>query len=295
MSREIEYFDGTSWTTTKVAPTRNAPFAGLGRLMVPGCIPTPPELLAASEARYLREQGRPVNMSKLLQKYRARAVEMNGLNMADARWTTTRVAPTRNAPFAGLRAVQPTPSKGKGVLLGYKMMGNRAATADEITAVVKPFVEAHRLKIVGKPEYAVDPSPVWVWQSEPNEYGGGSTWTAVVGTGTFKGAIGAVQSGYTPPTQADTLKLPQAIGSWVVELEPVSLEDPEALRAQLAADSRDPKFKSTLQNVMGDPLGVSPMEMRSKVIELKKGGGKALASAALIGIALTMFSLREKF
>jgi hypothetical protein len=256
MPREIEYFDGVDWTTTAVAPTRSAPFAGCVNLNPSGMRMTP---------------------------------EGNIEMLSGTSWTTTKVAPTRNAPFG---AVQPTPPKGKGVLLGYKMMGNRAATADEITAVVKPFVEAHRLKIVGKPQYVVDPSPVWVWQSEPNEYGGGSTWTAIVGTGPFKGAIGAVQAGYTPPTQADSLKLPQAIGSWVAELEPISLEDPATLRAQLAEDSRDPKFKSTLQNVMGDPLGISPMQMRSKVIELKKKGGaaKALTSAALIGIALTLFT-----
>lgn len=243
MSREISYFDGTSWTTTKVAPTRNAPFAGVG----------------------------------------------------GTQWTTTRVAPTRNAPFAGLGAVELSPGKTVGVEWSWVLQGNRAPTEAELTALLKAFIESHRLELVGKPVRVADTVPVWVWKSEANEYGGGKTWWAEVATGPFKGLMTAVRSSYAPPTQQDTIALPQALVTWTARLKPVTLEEPESLRAQLVSDARaDTRLKAALSSAMGVVPGEGPVpntNAKLAAVDQKSGGRAAVATAAIIGIALTMISI----
>lgn len=213
----------------------------------------------------------------------------SGGGLAGTSWTTTRVAPTMNAPFAGvdLSAVQAKLPEGKTLGVKVGMVGQapgRAPTLNELNALFLPVIRSHQFEVVGTPKYVLDDNPVWTWKYDaPN-----NVWEAVIASGPFAGQTGSVLAlnQNERPTLKDTLDNPKGLFSYSVVLRPTNLEMPEGKAGILMKAIRDARRPySNLGISFSSKYSIVPVAAPKN--PEKKG---ALATAALIGIGISLLS-----
>lgn len=205
------------------------------------------------------------------------------------RWTTTKVRPTNNAPFAGLQGfgtvATPTPAGTvQGVTVkvfqGVNASGQRISRS-QFDVLFIPEIKRLGFELAGDPELVIDDNPIWLWKQDPQEK---TTWSAVVGSGPFSGLQGSVISFGTDtgrPQASDTSKLPVALESWTAALRPTAGVVDDAQLGSLRAALRT--VAAPLRSLAGDG-GNATSAVLAPVA--KKSGSLLPLIGGALGIAL---------
>ena len=219
-------------------------------------------------------------------------------------WTTTRMAPTRNAPFEGLgywdpafaavAAPRPKPMpKGtvKGVKVRLRSTGYTRISKGEFGTILNPIFRGHQFEILSS-KLVIDDHPIWRWEKS-----GADQWDPVIASGPFTGheTVGPIMGSaegeaIRAPTLADTAKLPNYVEEYTTILRPTNLEMPEGKRGQLNAAMRPalrPLRAATDSSIFTATSIVAVPDPRKPNVS---AAPLLLGTAAIIGVALTLFS-----
>lgn len=228
------------------------------------------------------------------------------MEIEGTRWTTTSAIAPHNAPFAGLGVVARSPDKkSKGFRVGIRIEGNRLITEAEFNLLLVPVLKNLQLDLAANPRLVIEDSPVWVWRVIRDERGPAG-YEAVLATGALKGHSGQIMApsdctevydkntGQSlawkckmgTPTQKDTAELPRFVEDWSVLVRPANLE---------AAGSKIGTIRQALREPSRQLQAVARTVYTSvKAVDVPapkmKGGAAVVTSAAIIGIALAMFT-----
>ncbi len=220
-------------------------------------------------------------------------------------WTTTQMAPTRNAPFAGLGYWNPAfaavavpkvekplpPGSVKGVKVRLRSTGHVKISKGEFGTILNPIFKSHQFEILSA-KLVIDDHPIWRWEKS-----GPEQWDPVIASGPFTGheIVGPIMGSAAgeairAPTLQDTARLPRFVEEYTTILRPTNLELPESKRRQLNAAMRPalrPLRAATDSSIFTATSVVAVPDPRKPEVS---AAPLLLGGAVIIGIALTMFS-----
>ncbi len=253
------------WVTTRVG-THNAPFNFAGMEPPIGIETRGGVWLSDAETKRFRKQLQRENPRRKVIVYRRGVpVDLDGLSAAE----TLPAGKTQGLKIS---------------LVG--MSPSRAPSLNELSALLLPLARSYQYEVLGTPTYVVDDNPVWSWKYDQ----AAGLWQSVVASGPFAGAEGdtiSFSDQNARPTLAHTSALPKSVFSWAVTLRPTNLELPEAKVGIMREAVRN--ALSVFRN-LGSAITTSAKVVAVDAPAKPNTVAKAVGSAALIGIALTLLS-----
>ena len=186
---------------------------------------------------------------------------------------------------------------GAGASDGRSGYTTRTPTKNEISLLVIPEMREEGFELVGSPQYAIDENPIWLWRLAEevckNWCVPACKYQLYVGSGPFKGLPGTCLQG--PPNVQDTVKWgDKAIVEWTAVFKSTDFEALSSKIGRLRELERNARSTLMLISGHGGEGGPTRKGFTAEVVaipEPKKTVAKAATIGAIIGVALTIFSL----
>lgn len=246
-------------------------------------------------------------------------IEIEGLKRG---WTSTSAIAVHKSPFAGLGVIKPSPpaKMTDGLRVSVHVESNRRIPLAEFNILLLPVLEALNLEVIGKPELVVEDSPIWVWRkyaageredlirADPNDRS--PTFIATLAAGPLKGHESEwlvptsclyrgkwteqdiLRCKVGVPTAEDTAELAKIVERWSVRLRRrMPTENLKSKERQVDRALTEPLEK--LATFTKSPPVSSVVQAQVPVPKAKARGG-AVATAAIIGIALSLLTWSQR-